>query len=210
MPYRMWRAGARWPRQCSMRCMCARSTSLAFRPARPMPMRWRPVAHSRHAISSSSAEPPPCTMVTLDLQIRCRCWGFDLRGIGAQVFMQHAVDDTSVPFAAARITASLLRHCVFDARQTGDHFSSELLDAFLCQTVLGVSGRSATCWQSTTMTALASQTCQRHAERSAAFCAILLINCRMHGRSPHLPARLARSAAMGTACVIALPPASPS
>jgi len=94
-----------------------------------------PLQAQEPAIVDASAH--DCFGIALDLQIRCRSWGFDLCDIGARVFMQHALDDTSVPFATAQITASLLKRCGFDARQTGDHFSGELLDAFLRRTVLG-------------------------------------------------------------------------
>jgi len=93
------------------------------------------------AIIDASAH--DCFGIALDLQIRCRDWGFDLRDIGARVYMQHAIDDTSLPFATAKITASLLKHCILDERKSGDHFSHELLDTFLRQTVLGANGRSA-------------------------------------------------------------------
>lgn len=84
-----------------------------------------------------------CFGIALDLQIRCRDWRFDLRDIGARVYMQHAIDDTSVPFATAKITASLVKHCILDERESSDHFSNELLDAFLRQTVPSANGRSA-------------------------------------------------------------------
>ncbi len=97
-----------------------------------------PAQAQEPAIVDASAH--NCFGIALDLRIRCRAWGFDLRDIGASVFMQHALDDTSVPFATARITASLHRRCHFDARDSRDHFSHELLDAFLRQTVLGSCG----------------------------------------------------------------------
>lgn len=83
-----------------------------------------------------------CFGVALDLMIRRRAWGFDLRDIGARVLMQHAVDDSTVPFAAAVMTASLLPQCSFEARSTGEHFSAELLDAFLRRTVLGAAAQA--------------------------------------------------------------------
>ena len=99
-----------------------------------------PAQAQEPAIVDASAH--DCFGIALDLRIRLRAWGFDLRDIGARVFMQHALDDSSVPFATAQITASMLRHCRFDARETGDHFSGELLDAFLRRTVLGAGDRS--------------------------------------------------------------------
>ena len=77
-----------------------------------------------------------CFGIALDLQIRCRDWGFLLSEVKEKVFMQHARADSQVPFAAAEITASLFPDCRFEVREKGDHFSGELLDEFIRKTML--------------------------------------------------------------------------
>lgn len=76
-----------------------------------------------------------CFGVALDLQIRCRPWGFTLAEITADVSMQHSRSDADVPFAAAELTARMLPHCRLEERE-GPHFSPEMLDLFFKQTVL--------------------------------------------------------------------------
>jgi pimeloyl-ACP methyl ester carboxylesterase len=72
----------------------------------------------------------------LDLRIRARDWGFSPSDVAQRVYMQHARDDGDVPFAAAELTAGLLPDCAFEARDSGGHFSPELLDGFIEKTIL--------------------------------------------------------------------------
>ena len=77
-----------------------------------------------------------CFGIALDFKIRCRDWGFDLSRLRAKVFMEHSVDDESVPYAAAETTAKLLRDCTLIKREGGGHFSRDLLNQFFEKTVL--------------------------------------------------------------------------
>jgi pimeloyl-ACP methyl ester carboxylesterase len=77
-----------------------------------------------------------CFGIALDLQIRCRDWGFDLSQINITVYMQHARTDSQVPFITAELTSKLLPKCIFEPRETGDHFSKELLEDFLKKTII--------------------------------------------------------------------------
>lgn len=74
--------------------------------------------------------------VAQDLQLRCRDWGFRLMDVTAKVIMEHGRHDSQVPVATAIRTASLLPECSLTIRESGDHFSPELLNEFLRQSVL--------------------------------------------------------------------------
>ena len=74
--------------------------------------------------------------IALDFKLRCNPWGFLLSGITETVYMQHSRMDNQVPFAAAEITAKLLPNCRLEIRESGDHFSSEILDNFIQSTML--------------------------------------------------------------------------
>lgn len=70
-----------------------------------------------------------CFGPALDLQLRCRDWGFKLQDVRQPVLMQHSRTDN---LEAAELTARLLPDCKLELR-SGDHFSVELLDQFLKQ-----------------------------------------------------------------------------
>lgn len=78
-----------------------------------------------------------CFGVAQDLRLRFVDWGFTLGEVRSRVFMEHSKDDANVPFATAALTAGLLPQCEFRARESGGHFSSELLDDFIKAVVLG-------------------------------------------------------------------------
>jgi len=78
-----------------------------------------------------------CFGIALDLKLRCQDWGFSLGDIKAKVYMEHGVDDASVPFATAELTAGLLPNCVLHRRERGGHFSRALLDDFIKRRVVG-------------------------------------------------------------------------
>jgi pimeloyl-ACP methyl ester carboxylesterase len=77
-----------------------------------------------------------CFGLALDFKLRCNHWGFRLSDITENVYMQHSKTDNQVPFAAAEITAKLLPNCRFEIRESGDHFSNEILDNFIRSTML--------------------------------------------------------------------------
>jgi len=77
-----------------------------------------------------------CFGIALDLKIRCQDWGFSLGDIKTKVYMEHGIDDASVPFGTAEITAGLLPNCVMIKRANGGHFSNELLDEFIKKTII--------------------------------------------------------------------------
>lgn len=77
-----------------------------------------------------------CFGIALDLKIRCMNWGFELSQLKANVFIEHSEDDEIVPFATAEITANLFNNCKLIKRSSGGHFSEELLDEFIIETVL--------------------------------------------------------------------------
>lgn len=77
-----------------------------------------------------------CFGIALDLKIRCRDWGFALSKIKTKVTMEHSINDTSAPFAAAELTSKMLGNCKLLKRKNGDHFSKELLNEFLINVVL--------------------------------------------------------------------------
>jgi pimeloyl-ACP methyl ester carboxylesterase len=77
-----------------------------------------------------------CFGIALDFKLRCNPWGFLLSDITENVTMQHSKTDHQVPFAAAEITSKLLPNCRFEIRESGDHFSFEILDHFIKSTML--------------------------------------------------------------------------
>ena len=74
-----------------------------------------------------------CFGIALDFKLRCKKWGFVLSEIKESVYMQHSRTDN---FAPVEITAKLLPNCQLEIRESGEHFSGELLDAFIKTTVL--------------------------------------------------------------------------
>jgi len=77
-----------------------------------------------------------CYGIALDLKIRCNDWGFDLREIENKVYMEHGLEDSSIPYSTAEITAGLLGNCVLHERKAGDHFSKELLEEFINNNII--------------------------------------------------------------------------
>jgi pimeloyl-ACP methyl ester carboxylesterase len=76
-----------------------------------------------------------CFGIAQDLLIRSRDWGFELSEIKANVFMRHSKADHGVPFVTAERTASLLNHCILEARENDVHFSEETLNNFFENTI---------------------------------------------------------------------------
>jgi pimeloyl-ACP methyl ester carboxylesterase len=91
---------------------------------------------NKNVNSSEDSYINDCFGIALDLKIRCINWGFELSQLKANIFMEHSVDDENVPFAAAEITAKLFYNCKLKKRSIGGHFSEELLDQFIFETVL--------------------------------------------------------------------------
>jgi pimeloyl-ACP methyl ester carboxylesterase len=77
-----------------------------------------------------------CFGIAQDLKLRCLDWGFDLSEVKAKVYMQHSKADNQAPFSTAEITAHLLPNCRLDIRESGEHFSGALLDAFIQETMV--------------------------------------------------------------------------
>jgi pimeloyl-ACP methyl ester carboxylesterase len=77
-----------------------------------------------------------CYGIALDLKIRCQDWGFDLREVKNEVYMEHGLNDTSIPYGTAEITAGLLGNCILHERKNGDHFSRELLEEFINNNII--------------------------------------------------------------------------
>jgi pimeloyl-ACP methyl ester carboxylesterase len=75
-----------------------------------------------------------CFGIAQDLKLRCMDWGFNLSEVQARVYMQHSRSDNLKP---VEITAQLLPDCQLDIRESGEHFSEQLLDAFINKTMLG-------------------------------------------------------------------------
>jgi len=108
---------------------------------------WKTLA--RHLFSPSAGEEPLPDLhdslahdgfgIALDLMIRGRPWGFVLDEVPVPVVLEHALDDDQVPFATAQVTAGLLPQALLTTRASGGHFSPELFQAFLKNTVLKVS-----------------------------------------------------------------------
>jgi len=82
-----------------------------------------------------------CFGLALDFKLRCNSWGFLLSDVKTKVYMQHSRTDNQVPFAAVEITSKLLPNCRLEKRESGDHFSSEILDNFIKTTVLANMGK---------------------------------------------------------------------
>jgi pimeloyl-ACP methyl ester carboxylesterase len=72
-----------------------------------------------------------CFGIAQDLRLRCMEWGFSLSDVQAYVYMQHSRLDDQVPFITAEMTSRLLPNCRFEARESGEHFSSQVLDDFI-------------------------------------------------------------------------------
>lgn len=69
--------------------------------------------------------------VAQDLGLRCADWGFALADVTQQVYMQHSRSDAAVPLATAERAAGLLAKCRLRIKETGEHFSQELLNEFI-------------------------------------------------------------------------------
>ncbi|MBN1218103.1 MAG: alpha/beta hydrolase [Anaerolineae bacterium] len=82
-----------------------------------------------------------CFGLALDFKLRCYNWGFLLSDVKEKVYMQHSRTDNQVPFAAAEITSKLLPNCRLEIRESGEHFSDEILDNFIKTTVLQYVGK---------------------------------------------------------------------
>jgi pimeloyl-ACP methyl ester carboxylesterase len=76
-----------------------------------------------------------CFGIAQDFRLRCNEWGFGLADVTAFVYMQHSKEDAQVPFITAEMTAKLLPNCRFEARETGEHFSNEILDDYIKATM---------------------------------------------------------------------------
>ncbi len=74
-----------------------------------------------------------CFGIALDFKLRCNSWGFLLSDVKQNVHMQHCRTDNLAP---VEITSKLLPSCQLEIRESGEHFSSELLDSFVKATVL--------------------------------------------------------------------------
>ncbi len=69
-----------------------------------------------------------CFGIAQDLKIRCLDWGFRLPDVKKFVLMQHSKEDNLI---MAEMTAKLLPNCRLEIRESGEHFSEELLDDFI-------------------------------------------------------------------------------
>ena len=74
--------------------------------------------------------------VAQDLRLRGLDWGFRLSGVNQKVFMQHSKSDEAVPFQTAVRTAALLPNCDLELKETGVHFSKEVLNEFIERVIL--------------------------------------------------------------------------
>jgi pimeloyl-ACP methyl ester carboxylesterase len=74
--------------------------------------------------------------VAQDLRLRFMDWGFRLSEVKNKVFIRHSKADESVPFRTAVRTAALLPNCQLDLLESGPHFSQEVLDQFIEETIL--------------------------------------------------------------------------
>jgi pimeloyl-ACP methyl ester carboxylesterase len=74
-----------------------------------------------------------CFGIALDFKLRCNDWGFVLSDVKQNVVMQHSRADN---FAPVEITSKLLPNCQLEIRESGEHFSSELLDSFIKTSML--------------------------------------------------------------------------
>jgi len=86
---------------------------------------------SRHDIRDSMRN--DCFGIAQDLRLRSLDWGFRLADVQAQVHMQHSRLDDQVPFITAEKTSRLLPNCQFEAKESGEHFSSQVLDDFVAR-----------------------------------------------------------------------------
>jgi len=69
-----------------------------------------------------------CFGIAQDLKIRCLDWGFSLSDVKQTVVMQHSKEDNLI---MAEMTAKLLPNCQLEIRESGEHFSAELLDNYI-------------------------------------------------------------------------------
>jgi pimeloyl-ACP methyl ester carboxylesterase len=76
-----------------------------------------------------------CFGIAQDLRLRCTDWGFRLPDVRAYVYMQHSRLDNQVPFVTAEMTSRLLPNCRFESRETGEHFSRQVLDDFIASCI---------------------------------------------------------------------------
>jgi pimeloyl-ACP methyl ester carboxylesterase len=81
-----------------------------------------------------------CFGIAQDLKLRVLDWGFCLPEITGKVYIQHSKTDTNVPFVTAEMTAKLLPNCRLEVKESGEHFSSEILDDFIKVVMLEHSG----------------------------------------------------------------------
>lgn len=75
-----------------------------------------------------------CFGIAQDLKLRVLDWGFTLQEIKAAVFIQHSRMDN---LEMTEITAGLMPNCRLEIRESGGHFSAELLDDFMRDTMIG-------------------------------------------------------------------------
>jgi pimeloyl-ACP methyl ester carboxylesterase len=78
-----------------------------------------------------------CFGIAQDLRLRCMDWGFRLSNVSTYVYMQHSRLDDQVPFITAEMTSRLLPNCCFEATESSEHFSSEVLDHFIENVMMG-------------------------------------------------------------------------
>jgi pimeloyl-ACP methyl ester carboxylesterase len=74
-----------------------------------------------------------CFGIALDFKLRVNPWGFLLSQVNQKVYMQHSRTDNLPP---VEITAKLLPSSRLEIRESGEHFSKDLLDDFIKTTVL--------------------------------------------------------------------------
>jgi pimeloyl-ACP methyl ester carboxylesterase len=77
-----------------------------------------------------------CFGVAQDLHLRSVDWGFKLAEVKQTVYMEHCKLDTAVPLITAEMTAKMLPNCWIEIRETGEHFSEEVLDDFIRKVIL--------------------------------------------------------------------------
>ncbi len=77
-----------------------------------------------------------CFGVAQDLRLRFIDWEFSLADVREKTFMRHSKTDDSVPYESAIRTSELLPNCQLELTETGPHFSSEILDEFIQNTIL--------------------------------------------------------------------------
>ena len=73
-----------------------------------------------------------CFGLALDFKIRILDWGFILADVKKPVFMQHSRYDNLAP---VEITAKLLPNCRLYIKESDVHFSEEILDEFIKDTI---------------------------------------------------------------------------